>query len=395
MAADGRRVAQRMSGRLIAFAAALLTAASALAQPSAPGSLAAPMKEVEKIRGLKFQHDVAHRTIDRSELPARMREQLAKSLPYPPEELVTILRALQLVDPQTKNVLDKMIDLYEQQVLAYYDPQTHVYYSLSSPPPSAAEMDADLLADTVEIHELTHALQDQVFQAGVRDEKVKDDTDGSMAYHSLLEGEATLVMMASTLGKLGKSVDDLVGNDMLLSVLSEAAAADKSMATDTPKYFTESLKFPYLEGLRFCVMAYRKGGWKMLDRVHANPPRTTREVLHPDEYFARLDGKSPVPAVFDDSARNQSNVLTVEHLGEFHWRFLLGAEASKGWVDDRVVVTQDAACRTTVSAETRWENATRATAFRDAYVAFLRDRAIEPMKVASDGSIVRVEYLAE
>lgn len=384
-----------MSGRFIGFAAAFLTAAAALAQPAAPDSLAGPMKEVEKIRGLKFRHDVAHQTIDRAELPARMREQLAKSLPYPPEELVTVLRALQLVDPQTKNVLDKMIDLYDQQVLAYYDPQTHVYYSLSAPPAAAAGMDAALLADTVEIHELTHALQDQVFDAGTRDDKLKDDTDGSMAYHSLLEGEATFVMMASTVAKLGKTVDDIAGNDMLLGVLADAAAADKSAGTDMPKYFTESLKFPYLEGLRFVVMAYRRGGWKTLDRVHGNPPRTTREILHPDEYFARLDGKSPAPAPFDDRERKQSNVLTVEHLGEFHWRFLLGADASKGWLDDHVVVTQDAACRTTVNAETKWETPARANAFRDAYVAFLRKRGIEPVKVASDAGVVKVEYVAE
>jgi hypothetical protein len=395
MAVEPARVAQRMSRRLIVFAATLLTAFSALAQPAATDSLTAPMKEVEKIRGLRFRHDVSHQTIDRSELPVRLREQIAKSLPYPPEDLVTILRALQLVDPDTKNVLDKMIDLYEQQVLAYYDPQTHVYYSLSAPPPAAAGLDSAMLAETVEIHELTHALQDQVFDAGTRDEKLKDDTDAGMAYHSLLEGEATLVMMASMLGKLGKTVDDLAGNDMLLGVLSEAAANDKSAGTDTPKYFTESLKFPYIEGLRFVVMAYRHGGWKSVDRVHLNPPRTTREVLHPEEYFARLEGKSPTPAAFDDSPRANRGVLTVEHLGEFHWRFLLGNEASKGWVDDRVVISQDDACRTTVNAETRWENPARATAFRDAYVAFLRDRAIEPAKVASDGNVVRVEYRAE
>src|SRR3978361_1673693 len=117
MAAEAVRVAHRMSGRFISFAVALLTAASALAQPSASDSLAGPMKEVEKLRGLSFRHAVAHQQIDRSEWPARMREQLAKSLPYPPEDLVTVLRALQLVDPQTKNVLAKMIELADHRVL--------------------------------------------------------------------------------------------------------------------------------------------------------------------------------------------------------------------------------------------------------------------------------------
>ena len=175
--------------------------------------------------------------------------------------------------------------------------------------------------------------------------------------------------------------------------MSEAAAADKSVSADTPKYFSDSLTFPYLEGLKFVIEAYRRGGWKQLDRVHADPPRSTREVLHPAEYFARVEKKVAAPP-FDDHERKRPNVLTVEHLGEFHWRFLVGDEASKGWVDDRVVISQDAACRSTVNAETKWESPARAKVFRDAYVAFLRGRSIEP-KVASDGSVVRVEYRTE
>ena len=43
-----------------------------------------------------------------------------------------------------------------------------------------------------------------------------------------------------------------------------------------PKYFTDMLQFPYLDGLSFVVAAYRRGGWKELDRIHTNPPRSTR-----------------------------------------------------------------------------------------------------------------------
>jgi hypothetical protein len=392
MAALAARVAHRMSKRLIATAVALLISSAALAQDA---SLDAPMHEVEKIRGHKFLHPVAHQTIDRSELSPRLRDQLAKSLPYPAEDLVTVLRALQLVDRDTKDVIGKMLELYEQQVLAFYDPQTHVYYSLKqSAPAVGSDVDPGLLAQTVAIHELTHALQDQLFDAGARDEKLKDDSDAGLAYHALLEGEATLVMIAGTVSQLGKSVDDIVANDLLLDAITQTAAADKTIAADTPKYFAESLKFPYMEGLRFVIAAYRQGGWKMLDRVHGNPPRTTREVMHPAEYFARLDGKRAEPAAFDASARKRNDVVTVEHLGEFTWRFLLGNDASRGWVDDRVVITQDAACHTTVNAETRWENADRARAFRDKYAAFLRNRGIEP-KISGADNVVRVEYLAE
>src|SRR5437763_16199572 len=107
-----------------------------------------------------------------------------------------------------------------------------------------------------------------------------------------------------------------------------------------------------------------------------NPPRSTREVRHPSEYFARLANGSTAAVAFDDHSP-LPGALTVEHLGEFHWRFLVG-DAGSGWVNDRVTVTQDVHCDPTVLADTRWENADRARAFRDAYVSFLRDRGVVP-----------------
>ena len=45
--------------------------------------------------------------------------------------------------------------------------------------------------------------------------------------------------------------------------------------------------------------------WKEIDKLHANPPRTTRELLHPDEYWARVargeKGMPPFKGVLDES----------------------------------------------------------------------------------------------
>ena len=45
--------------------------------------------------------------------------------------------------------------------------------------------------------------------------------------------------------------------------------------------------------LKLVIDGYRRGGWKMVDRMDEDPPRSTREVLHPSEYFARL-GNGPL-----------------------------------------------------------------------------------------------------
>jgi hypothetical protein len=121
----------------------------------------------------------------------------------------------------------------------------------------------------------------------------------------------------------------------------------------------------------------------MIDRMHANPPRSTAEIIDLDSYFKRLDGRPEPRPPFDPTDKN---ALTVEHLGEFHWRFLAGDKVT-GWVNDRVVVERNGAVR----ADTQWDTPEHAAVFRDAYVAFLRGRGLDP-RATTDGTKVRVDY---
>ena len=370
----------RMSRLSKLIAAALLLVGGV----SVASSLDKEMREVEKLRGLTFLHDVTQRTIDRSDLRPLIRQQLAKSIPYSIEDYVKILQALQLVDASTPDVIERMFKLYDSQVLAFYDPMTHTYFAIRQLPESLAGLgDADALRKSVVMHELTHALQDQRFDAASRDKALQKDTDGELAYHALLEGEATLVMLDYLLQKSGQSFDEAIKNDFLINALG-GAAAEKTVDPDTPRYFVEVLKFPYLEGLKLVVDAYRRGGWKEIDKMHANPPRTTRELLHPAEYWARVARGEKGAAPFNPS--RSADTLTIERLGEFHWRYLVGDRA-EGWVDDRVTVKRDGS----VLAETRWETPARAAAFRDAYAKFLRDRKIDP-QIATNGASVTIAY---
>lgn len=370
-----------MSRRFGSLAAVLL-----LSTAAARGvSLTEQMREVEQLRKLKFLHPVAERTIDRSDLHALLQEQLASSVPYSLQEYARVLAALQLID-SSSGAVDRMLELYDSQVLAFYDPLSHTYFAIRELPASIAGVPAaGVLSDSVVLHELTHALQDQRFAAGARDRALLHDTDGELAYHALLEGEATLVMLESIIDKTGQSFDDAVKSGMLLEAMNSGAMTDAMIGKDIPRYFVESLKFPYIEGLKLVLDGYKRGGWNEVDRMDENPPRTTREVIHPDEYFARLERGEPGAPPFDPPP--VPGIVTTERLGEFHWRFLVG-DAATGWVDDRVTV----ACDGIVTVHTRWENVQRAEAFRDAYVSFLRRRGIEP-RVTASGDEVDVAYL--
>lgn len=376
------------------FAAVLLAAPAFAAEPVAASSLAAPMHDVERIRGLKFAHDIKHETIGRDELPARIREQMTKTMPYSIDDYLQVLRVLQLVDGKNDKLMDQMLALYQSQVLAFYDPVTHIYYSIKETPKGVDEslLDPATMRDMVVIHELTHALQDQRFNAGTREESLSKDGDGELAFHSLLEGEASLVMLAYMLDKLGQPIGALIQNPGLLD--SAVGASDKLIDPSTPRYFVESLKFPYIEGMRLAIEGYRRGGWKMLDKMDQNPPRSTRELLHQSEYFARLDaGGKPKPFAATPAVA-APGLLTVEHLGEFHWRYLLGAEPATGWVDDRVEIVRNEKRDATVLAETRWDSEESARRFQKAYSAMLQERGIAA-RTSIDGTTVRVGYGAD
>ncbi len=376
-----------MPKRILAFAGPLLLIAAA----ARASDLAPAMREVERLRGVTFLHDVERKTIDRKDLREVLRREIAKSLPYSTEDYLAVLRAMQLVDASQPQLIEKLLDLYESQVLAFYDPMSHTYFAIRQMPPALAALgNVEVLTQSVVVHELTHALQDQRVGASRRDLALRRDADGQLAYHALLEGEASLVMLAWLLEKGGQSLEEVIRNDAIINLAAAANAAENMIDGSAPPYFVASLKFPYIEGLRLVVGAYRRGGWKEVDRMHANPPRTTREILNSSEYFARLasDEKHPdFPAA--RSTSQPPGVRSVEHLGEFHWRFLVGDDAA-GWVDDRSTVR----CDDLVHVETWWESRERAEAFREAYVKFLRDRGTEP-RVRTEGTFVDIVYLVQ
>ncbi|HEX9163261.1 MAG TPA: hypothetical protein VF980_16260, partial [Thermoanaerobaculia bacterium] len=280
------------------------------------------------------------------------------------------------------------LDLYQSQVLAYYDPPSRTFYTVKQLPEALNGVPmTGVLGDGVIVHELTHALQDQHFHIGRTDVALRDDADASLAFHALVEGEASLVMLAYMLEQSGSSLDDLVNNDLLSGAL--AAATSQNIGVQSPRYFVEMMKFPYIDGLRFVMEAYRRGGWKALDRVYADPPLSTREILHPADYFdhrfkPRPFTPTPVLPV--------PHLLSVEHLGEWHWRFLAGS--GDGWVSDRVTIAQNRFCEPTVLVDTKWDSEEHARRFADGYTRFLEAAGVGSLSQVN-GTSVRVAYGAD
>lgn len=363
-----------------------------IAATAGASSIAQQKAEAQEIRQLAFTTDVKTVTIDRAALPKYLHAQLESSLPYSFADYGRILSTLRLIEKPAAASESNLLDLLQQQVLAFYDPLTHVYYAIDKLPEGLPpEAKALPLEDAVAVHEFTHALQDQHFKIGMKDFALRNDWDASLALHAVLEGDATLVMMAKLASAGGMTLEDLVSNDMLVNALGSAAAMMRADNGNAPRYFLEELAFPYVQGLRFVIEAYRSGGWDAINRIYSDPPRSTRDVIHSREYFA---GRRTPNAFNAQPPFKVDRLLSVEHLGEFHWAFLVGAPNATGWVGDRVTLVDDEYCRPTVLVETRWQSAERAAAFRKAYEAFLAKENVDATFVAH-GNDVDVAYGAD
>jgi hypothetical protein len=191
-----------------------------------------------------------------------------------------------------------LLALLKEQIEAYYDSKTKTVYMLDW---VDVEEQKPVLA-----HELTHALQDQhsdlekwndqtpedvsLNSSDDTDHLAKDEMD--TAREAVAEGQATAVMMDYMLKPMGRS---LVKDPEVMEFVRQhlAASADSPVLSRAPLLLSESMLFPYREGLSFEQDVWMDQGQAAafagtMDR----PPTSSWEIINPREYE-----KHHVPAV--------------------------------------------------------------------------------------------------
>ena len=191
-----------------------------------------------------------------------------------------------------------LLALLKEQIEAFYDSKTKTVNLLDWVDPDEQK--------PVMAHELTHALQDQHSDLEKWDDQTPDDvsTDAASdqdhlakdeidtARDAVAEGQATAVMFDYVLKPLGKSlVKDPEVLDLVTSQMN--ASADSPVMARAPLLLSESLLFPYKEGLSFEQDIWMDQGQTAaiagaLDR----PPSSSWEILNP-----RMYEEKRIPAV--------------------------------------------------------------------------------------------------
>jgi hypothetical protein len=186
-----------------------------------------------------------------------------------------------------------LLALLKEQIEAYYDSKTKTVYMLDW---VDIEEQKPVLA-----HELTHALQDQHIDldkwsdqtpddlslnaAGDSDHLAKDEMD--TARDAVVEGQATAVMMDYILKPMGKS---LVKDPEIMDFVNEQMTASEAspVLARAPLLLSESMLFPYREGLNFEQDVWMdQGQAAAFTGTLDHPPTSSWEILNPREYEKR------------------------------------------------------------------------------------------------------------
>lgn len=230
---------------------------------------------VERLRQLKFKTPVAVEVIDgataRKEFEAEIDDKERERARHTRDAWVH----LGLV-PEKTDLVASELDLAETDVLGYYQSGSKVFRLLSH----VAERDAR----SVMAHELTHALEDQHYDLEALQKRALNE-DHAVAIRAVVEGSAmvTTLAMQQRQGGIGKARE-------------EAARASQERAKTVagkPSFVQMRLMLPYTLGFSFLLRGkpweWLFDGVRMDDiaRAYADPPHSTREVLHPESYWSR------------------------------------------------------------------------------------------------------------
>ncbi|HEY8233159.1 MAG TPA: hypothetical protein VIJ10_10895 [Vicinamibacteria bacterium] len=332
--------------------------------------------EVAEAGGIPFRRDVPVAFLGRAELAVYLRELIDSEYPAgrarADERLLT---AFDLLPPRT-DLRALRGRLLEENVAGFYDerPDRRRLYAVSEDR-SFTPMNQIVLA-----HELRHALQDQYRDLhGQLGDDVTDFDDRRLAWMSLLEGDATLVMERFVKLRLGLPGGEDAGAAGGMDAAGMGAPGLYDLP-DAPPVIRDHLMQPYLAGLVLARAIWSRGGASAMQDAWSRPPVSMEQVLHPERYFAAEPARRVTPALAPPPG---AWLLCEGTLGELLLRTLLepgGERAAEGWGGDGFRL-YDAGSRTLLAWRSEWDSPADAREFSEALRArFARKASREPAR---------------
>ena len=331
--------------------------------PALAAAVDSMLPRLEVLAGLKKLKSVTLAEQSREDVRAYVEKRLADELP--PAELEGVRQtyiAFGLI-PDTLNLKTLLLDLYQEQVAGYYDPQSGKFYVIRGTPVG--------LLRPVLAHELVHALQDQHVDLDSLISRQRGN-DRQSAAQAAIEGHATLVMFAYLAQQA--SGQTLQPGDMpdISAQLKPALDAQNSqfpVFRRAPRVIRETMVFPYVGGASFVQKLWAaKAAQGFVAPLGALLPQSTEQVLHTTDRFL-TNRDTPTEIRF----ASRTNVLYENTLGELEIGILLAAhlgeaaaQSATGWDGDRYQLVNRGGKKVLVW-QSVWDDAKSAENFAAAY----------------------------
>ena len=297
--------------------------------PAAVGEVERAIPElmafVEQARGLRFKQKPVVQLLPDREFEQRLLEDDAadeESL-ADDEAYLGLLRALGLVEGDLD--LDEVSEEQAHDIVGFYDAHADTLFVRGTTlTPYVKE---------VLVHELTHALEDQLFDL---DRESLNDDDAA-AFAALVEGSALVVEKRWFDSRPPAEQEEIEA--------AEGSGDPEGVTLPGQDVFDQLLSFPYEVGPRFVDAVLAAGQQSRLDEAFRVPPVTSEQVLHPERFLAG-EGARPVadpspdgPEIERGSLGELGLLLVVDGAVE-HGSAL---RAAAGWGGDRYVLWKDGA----------------------------------------------------
>ena len=352
------------------------TEAPSAAGPSPSGSVAADdellatLREIEAevvaIRGLPPADIGEPDLISRDELVTEL--ELLFDENYPPEERdqdTLALRALGLLGPE-EDAADLQLQLLSEQVLGFYDDDARRMVVVVE-----GEFDAE--AQMYYAHEYAHALQDAAFGIDSLEADAEGEDDRSLARTSLLEGDASVTMLAWAFANL--TPEELIG------IATPTQVPD---TTGIPSWMVAQLQYPYSDGLEWASALVGNPiaapDFGPIDAAFGAPPDSTEQIADlskwdPREEPMEVDVVDLAGSLGEGWSPVETTTLGQAMIGfmlEYHGLGITGArEVGRGWGGDRVTVASGPDEAFAVAWRLSWDSEADAVEFITAYNGIL------------------------
>lgn len=324
------------------------------------------MPELQRLSGLKQLAPIHMARRNAAQVRAFVDQQLTRNLP--PDQLEGMRKtyvALGLM-PDTLRLRDLLLDLYTEQIVGYYDPQTKQLYVVDGVSRDALE--------PVLAHELVHALQDQHTNLDSLISRYRgNDRQGSA--QAAIEGHAMMVMFALLAERAtGRTLDPrlLPNPTSELRAGLEAQNQHFPVFRRAPPIIRESLLFPYIDGANFIYALWQSTPPRgpLPAPLDTLLPQSTEQVLFPRARFLlhrdpptelRFSGASPWKTLYENTfGEFETSVFLSQYLGTE------GSEAARGWDGDRFRLLQSPSGGEVLVWYTLWDDTTYAGHFTNA-----------------------------